>query len=271
MRIFSGKIPLQFILLGIVISSLSVACSTNKKIAYFQDVPDSLYLKVHENQVKKFVDPVIQSNDILQVTILTLDPGENSVLSNTNSAAFPVQPSSGGGASLPVNGFMVDRDGLIELPIVGKIKVSGLTTAAARDTIHNIVAKYYKTPVVNVRFTNFSVSVLGEVQRPGTYTVPNEKVSVLDAISMAGDLSIFGRRENVMVIRDSLGSKKVVRLDLNNLSQTVQSPYFYLSQGDMVYVEPNKAKIASTDAYRARNLTIAVSVISLLIIIISRL
>ena len=254
-----------------MISSLLVACSTNKKITYFQDVPDSLYLKVHENQVKQFSDPVIQNNDILQVTILTLDPSENSVLSTSNSSSFPVQPSSGGGAGAPVNGFLVDKDGLIELPIVGKIKVSGLTTAAARDTIHNLIAKYYKSPVVNVRFTNFSVSVLGEVARPGTYTVPNEKVSVLDAISMAGDLTIFGRRENVIVMRDSSGSKKVIRLDLNNLSQTLQSPFYYLNQGDLVYVEPNRAKVASTDAYRNRNFTIAVSVISLLLIIISRL
>jgi polysaccharide export outer membrane protein len=123
--------------------------------------------------------------------------------------------------------------------------------------------------VVSVRFANFNITVLGEVARPATYVVPNEKVSILDAIGMAGDLTIYGKRENVLLIRDSLGIKKMMRFDLNSTS-TLLSPYFYLRQGDVVYVEPAKSKIAASDAVKTRNITLLGAGLSLLIVIFSR-
>lgn len=248
------------------------SCGTNKNITYFKDVPDSLYLAPHPLLGQAFTDPSIQPNDILQVSILTLDPTVNTALAAGNNTTFSVQPGSSSSpvAPTPISGLLVDRDGLVELPVVGKIKVSGLTTAQARDTIHEKVAVYYKNPVVNVRFANFSITVLGEVARPASYVVPNEKVSILDAIGMAGDLTIYGKRENIMLIRDSLGVKQVIRFNLNS-SETFRSPYFYLRQGDMVYVEPNKSKVASTDAVKARNIGLIATGLSLLIVIFSRL
>ncbi len=248
------------------------SCSTNKNITYFQNVPDSIYRISTIVTASTFTDPLIQPNDILQVSILTLDPAANNVLTSANSSSFSVQPLISGlsGTPPPTAGFLVDKNGFIELPVTGKIRVSGLSTSDARDLIHHSVSRFYKDPVVNVRFTNFSVTVLGEVARPAAYIVPNEKVSVLDAIGMAGDLTIYGKRENVLLVRDSSGQKIFVRFNLNS-SQTFTSPYFYLKQGDMVYVEPNKSKIASTDAVKNRNFTIAASGLSVMIILLSRI
>ena len=248
------------------------SCGTNKKITYFKDIPDSLYESAKNINSFPFRDPVIQTSDILQISILTLDPQANNVLTTANTSSYAVQPGSSitPAGTTPVAGFLVDNTGQVELPVIGKIKVAGLTTSAARDSIHNKVAAYYKDPVVNVRFANFNITVLGEVARPATYVVPSEKISILDAIGMAGDLTIYGKRENVLLIRDSSGTKQTIRFDLNSTS-TLASPYFYLRQGDLVYVEPGKNKIAASDAARTRNITLLASGFSVLIVLFSRL
>lgn len=255
---------------GLVV--LASSCSVDKKITYFKNIPDSVYNAARVIPSSGYSDPQIQSNDILQVSILTLDPQVNSVLAAGNNMVFSVQPGSSTSpvAPTPISGILVDNEGTIELPVVGKIKVSGLTTSVARDSIRSRVGIYYNNPVVNVRFANFSITVLGEVARPAAYVVPNEKVSILDAIGMAGDLTIYGKRENVLLVRDSMGVKTSVRFNLNS-AETFSSPYFYLRQGDMVYVEPNKARVASTDAVKARNISLIATGISLLVVIFSRL
>ncbi len=214
---------------------LITGCRTNKNLTYFRDISDTAYISSQTRKLALFNDPVIQAKDILQVTILTLDPDDNKALAV--NAEQPQQYGVGNEPSVP--GFQVDQDGMVELPIIGKIKLAGLTTAQARDTVHNRVAKYYNSPVVNVRFSNFTITVLGEVAKPGIFRVPNEKINIMDAIGLAGDLTIYGKRENVMLMRDSLGEKKIVRLDMRS-SATLSSPYFYLRQGDIIYVEPGK-------------------------------
>lgn len=269
MALVNKSLSVAFILL---LTVAMVSCSTHKKITYFENTPDSIYLTPKVLNGAAFQEPIIRANDILQVSILTLDPEVNNVLTTTNSSTFSIQPGSSNtpAAGASVTGFLVDNSGTVELPIVGKIKVEGLTTSAARDSIHNRVEVYFKNPVVSVRFANFNVTVLGEVARPATYVVPSEKVSLLDAIGMAGDLTIYGKRENILLIRDSSGVKQMIRFDLNSTSSLL-SPYFYLKQGDIVYVEPGKNKVAAADAVKTRNITIAASGISLLILLISRL
>ncbi len=257
----------------LITSVLLSSCSTNKKISYFRDIPDSVFLAARNINTTSFEEPLIQPNDILQVSILSLDPQLNNMLTAANSVAFSVQPSSSNvtsASAAPISGFLVDKKGMIELPVIGKIKVSGMSTADARDFIHDRVAIFYKDPVINVRFANFNITVLGEVARPATYVVPNEKLSVLDAIGMAGDLTIYGKRENILLVRDSLGQKKYIRFDLNS-SSMFNSPYFYLRQGDVIYVEPAKAKIAASDGVRNRNITLVASGLSLLIVLFSKI
>lgn len=256
--------------MGIFILLLS-SCAAPKNVTYFQDVPDTLRQKMVE--MSAYYTPVIQPDDILQVSIQTLDPAATALLSQQNTNTWPSIGANTGAAGNPtavnVSGYLVDKEGYVILPLIGKVMASGKTTDAIRDEIRAKAAEYYKDPVVTVRFANFKITVLGEVARPSTYVMPSEKVTLLDAIGIAGDLTIYGKRENVMLIRDNNGKKEFVRFNLNN-SNIFTSPYFYLRQGDVVYVEPNKAKVATTDMAQVRRLSILATALSLMIVIATR-
>lgn len=249
---------------------LFTACGSHKNVAYFKDIKDSVYNTPVASVPTSFTDPKIQPNDILQVTIQTIDPQANNVLSSNNSTY--TTPATAGVQSVQqsqVPGFLVDKSGMIQLPLVGQLKVSGLSTSEVRDLVTEKVARYYKDPVVNVRLANFTVTVLGEVTRPSSYLIANEKASILDALGMAGDITIYGKRENVMLIREEGGEKKFVRFNLNS-SDIIRSPYYYLRQGDVIYVEPGKAKAATTDMAKTRNYALLASGLSVLIVLLSR-
>ncbi|NSL85458.1 polysaccharide export protein [Chitinophaga sp. Mgbs1] len=253
-----------------VLSICLFSCAAPKNITYFKDLPDTLNNR--EVTQAAFKTPVIQSDDILQVSIQTLDPAATTLLNQQNTASWPVTGNSSlqpAAASNGVAGYLVDKEGNIVLPLVGKVLVKGLSTDQVRDTIRAKAAEYYKDPVVNVRYANFKITVLGEVNRPSTYVMPNEKVTLLDALGVAGDLTIYGKRENVLLIRENNGRKEFARFNLNN-SNLFTSPYFYLRQGDVVYVEPNKSKAASTDMAQVKRISIMASVLSLLIVVVSR-
>jgi len=268
----------KLVLLLIIPFCISLfSCTSYKKIPYFQDVSDT----VSTNQkIQAFIEPTIQYDDILSITINTLD------LQSNNAVNMPTAISSSGiigagsntssgtlSSNLAIpssSSYRVTKTGEIDLPLLGKIFVSGLTTNQVKDTIQKKMTNYYKTPTVDVRFANFKVTVLGEVTKPGTFTIPNEKFTLFDALGLSGDLTIFGRRENVLLIRDSADNKQLVRLNLNS-KQIISSPYFYLKQNDVVYVEPTNAKIANLDAVQNRYITIASAIISVLIIVISRI
>jgi polysaccharide export outer membrane protein len=257
------------VLMGSMLALFMGGCSSQKNIAYFKDVPDTVKRQMVE--MATYATPVIQPDDILQVTIQTLDPASTALMNQQNSPNWSVGGTSGAagaaGASSP--GYLVDKLGFVTLPLVGKISVKVKTTGDVQEAIRAKAAEFYKDPVVNVRFINFKVTVLGEVTKPATYVMPNEKVTLLDAIGMAGDLTIYGKRENVLLIREIEGKKEFVRFNLNS-SNLFTSPYYYLQQGDVVYVEPNKSKVVSTDAARLRNITIISSVLTLLVVIFSR-
>lgn len=247
------------------------SCKIYKKVAYFQDIPGKVSDTAHLIPTAAYTEPLIQPNDILQIAILTLDPQANYIFASTNMINFPTQPASSyfpPSTGQSVQGFMVDHEGMINLPVIGKVKVAGLTTTAIRDTIHNRVSVFYKEPVVNVRFANLGITIIGEIKQPATYVMTTEKISILDLIGIAGDLTIYGKCDNVLLIRDSAGQKQYIRFNLNS-AKLMSSPYFYLRQGDLVYVEPNKQKITSTDFIRVRNYSIIASSISLLFIVIS--
>lgn len=239
------------------------SCASQKNITYFRDVPDTVLNTTIAQAIYK--TPVIQADDILQVSIQTMDPNATLLL-NQQQVMAPTQQQ---GPTTVISGYLVDKDGNIALPLIGKVNVKGKSTDAVRDDIQAKVAALYKDPVVNVRFANFKVTVLGEVTRPSTYVMPNEKVTLLDALGAAGDLTIYGKRENVLLIREGDGKKEMIRFNLNN-SNLFSSPYYYLQQGDVIYVEPNKNKVASTDMQQVKRISIMASVLSLLIVIASR-
>lgn len=260
------------------------SCNTTKKIKYFQDIPDSgKTANIPEAQYKPLI---IRSGDILNINIETIDPLSTSMINSVNAASGSLATSTGatgnaatsalaglagaGQATQPVSGYIVDNEGNVDIPIIGKVKAAGYTADQLKSTIYNLAIKYFKEPTVIIRFANFKVSVLGEVLRPGQYIMPDQKESILDAIAMAGDLTIFGKRGNVLLIRDNLdGTKTTYRVNLKK-SDIISAPYYYLRQNDVIYVEPRSAKSDANDASQAKYVSIASAVLSLLIIIATR-
>jgi polysaccharide export outer membrane protein len=249
-------------------SFLLSSCVNSKKVTYFHDIPDT----THGTKIPSvaFKEPIIKADDILSISIQTIDPLTSLI---TNQAAGAM-PSIGASSATPtgqqvITGFLVDKEGYVELSMIGKVKLDSLTTHEARELIREKSSAYFKNATVNVRFANFKITVLGEVAKPATYTMPNEKVTLLDALGLAGDLTIYGKRTNVLLIRDNNGKKEFERFDLNS-SKIFESPYFYLRQNDVVYVEPTKAKVAALNTARTQNITIIGAALSVLIILVSR-
>ncbi len=265
-----------FVLL-VLMSSTICSCSGYKNISYFKNVDTtaSVYNKGEIIPVSEYTEIRLLPDDILKVSITTLDPEANGAANITASgnlinSASPVTGLQSAGAKAP-DGYLINKDGNIELPLLGQINVGGLTTAEARDKIFQKASVYYKNPTVNVRLANFRVTVLGEVAKPGTYNVDGERISVLDALGLSGDLTIYGKRENLMVIRqDGEKNKKIARLNLNDINM-MRSPFYYLKQGDVLYVEPGKGKAAATDMAATRNYAIIGSALAVLITLISRI
>ena len=255
---------------------LITSCTSQKKIVYFQNTrneSDTI------NAIKPYV-PKIQQGDILAIPITSLNAAASSFF-NPFSSGLSANPTDLGATSAVGNatanasssnsslGYLVDQNGMIEIPILGPIKLEGLTTSEARDTIKNRLKTYVKEPGVNVRFLNYKISVMGEVTRPSIYVIPYERVTLPEALAMAGDLTIYAKRENVLVIRDNNNKKEFGRVNLNN-RDVFSSPYYYLHSGDMVYVEQGKAKAAQSDQ-TFRILPIVLSALTVIGLIIVRL
>lgn len=251
----------------LVIVLLLSSCSVKKTI-YFNDLPvDTLQVI---KKASAFQEPTVQRDDILNISIHTLDPMTSQVANQAMAVQAIGASSATNVGTQSITGFMVDKEGYIHMALIGAVHVAGLTTYQAREAITARASQYFKEPNVQVRFANFKITVLGEVARPATYTVPNEKISVLDALGLAGDLTIFGKRDNVLLIREQNGENQLIRLNLNN-SDLLASNYFYLRQNDVLYVEPGKGKAASNNASRTQTFAMIGSFLSLLIVAFSRL
>ncbi len=252
------------------------SCSPTKNIAYFQDITDTS--KVYSQVIKETYEGHIQPDDIIEIIINSINPQATAIFNlGNNVPVIPGLTQSSNNAIVTTDirntgsyGYLVDKGGVIDFPVVGKLRISGLTISQLKDTLALKLDQYLKNPIVNARILNYKITVLGEVVHPASYTLQSERISVVDALGMAGDLTIYGKRENVLLIREENAVRKFVRLNLNS-SAIFQSPYYYLKQNDVLYVEPNKARIASTDAQTVRNLSILTSVVTLIIVIVSRL
>lgn len=214
---------------------------------------------------------MIQPDDILSINVSSLNP-ESNVLFNKGTL-IPVASGTQDPGPVSANnstpeGYMVDRAGMVNFPVIGKIKLGGMKREDAQQKITDNLQNYVKNPIVNIRFLNFKVTVIGEVNKPSTFVIPGERINVLEALGMAGDMTTFGKRENVLVIREKEGIRTMQRINLNH-KDVFASPYFYLQQNDVVYVEPeNKEKVAQTSvSYRL--LPILTATISALAIILT--
>lgn len=263
---------IQLVVLFVTLSIAIFSCSSSKKIKYFQDIPDSGVIK--RIPVASYMAPKIQVDDILTIDVITVDPNAAAVINLGNAAVSGLQGGGNGSAAngqSAVNGYLVNKDGNVELPVLGEIKLIGLTTDEARLVIKERASAFYNNPSVIVRYANFKITVTGEVARPSIYVMPNEKVTILDALSMAGDLTIFGKRDNVLLLRDTTnGLKTAYRVNLNK-SSIIKEPYYYLRQNDYIYVEPTKGKSLVNDVQQTRNIAIFTSILTLLVVIASRI
>lgn len=228
------------ILIFIALFQITIlSCANVKKTLYFANQNDTT---LTSNNVAPLT--YIQTNDLLSIAVSSLNPNATAIF-NTPNNSF-VSSSSATGINLQSPGYLVNTDGYIQFPILGNLKVDGLTTIQLKDLITKSILdkKLLVDPVVVVRQLNFKVSVLGEVGHPTVLNVPSEKISLLEALGLAGDITVYGKKDNVMVIREEAGKKIIKRLDLNS-SQLFYSQYYYLKSNDIVYVEANKAKVAS--------------------------
>lgn len=193
--------------------------------------------------IRNYVAPKVQPNDILEITVSSLSAESNVLF---NNMILPTTGNTNVLADRINEGYLVDKDGTINFPVIGRIVLGGLTKDEAQQKMTDLIKAHVKNPIVNVRFKNFKITVIGEVAKPSTFIVETEKINVLEALGLAGDMTAFGRRENVLIIREKDGIRTAVRINLNDAT-VLNSPYFYLQQNDVVYVEPNnKVKVADT-------------------------
>ncbi|MFV0587853.1 polysaccharide biosynthesis/export family protein [Bacteroides reticulotermitis] len=256
----------------LLLSSLLVACQSYKKVPYLQDAE-----KVGQiEQQGKLYDATIMPKDLLTIVVSCENP-EAAVPFNLSVAT---QASAGFSASTattvqPVlQQYLVDNKGNVMFPVLGELHLGGLTKKQAEGLVVEKLKPYMKdAPIVTVRMVNYKISVIGEVTRPGTFTISNEKVNLLEALAMAGDMTVYGMRDNVKLIReDANGKQTIITLDLNK-AETILSPFYYLQQNDIVYVTPNKTVARNSDIGSSTSLwfsatSILVSLASLLVTLI---
>jgi polysaccharide export outer membrane protein len=223
----SEKLPQKILLLLVI---MLTSCASKKDIVYFQDVNNKEQIINQASNKAQLLKP----NDLIEVTVLAFDMDAVALFNGQGIS----ENSSGGAAKT----YLVDHKGFIEFPLLGNIKISGMTRMEATNILKDKISEYVKDPIVNLKLQNFKVTILGEVSRPGVYQVMNERITLLEALGLAGDMTIFGERKNVLVIRDNDGKKSYTRVDMTK-DDVFKSPVYYLSQNDVVYIEPNNSKV----------------------------
>lgn len=239
-----------------LIVTLGSSCIPYKTVPYFKDIAESGdSIKINNF----YTDPLIQKNDILKITVSSLDPDVTRLFS------FNSEERSSNNANSTGSNYLVDPDGFIRMPLIGQLHVEGSTTWQIRDTITKLLEPYLKETVVEIRIFSFRIAVMGDVVNPGMYSVQNERVTLTEALTLAGDLKISAKRDNILLVREENGQRKNIRFDLGNKA-TFDSPYYYLRSNDLVYVQPGPI---STRDINFRNLTYLTALFSLVALIIS--
>jgi polysaccharide biosynthesis/export protein len=269
---------------GVAMIILFSSCGNTRAITYMQGKFDTAKLSAID-----ISEAVIRKGDLLSIIVYSDNPQATALYNQTlvtmNSSSSGSVGSQTGGAngagggsgstagavstgSPTTPGYLVDEKGDIEFQGLGRLHVEGLTKSQLRDTLDSRLKDFLKNPYYTIRFMNYRFTMLGEVNRPGIFSIPGEHVSLLEAIGLAGDLTFYGRRDNVLIIRELNGKREWARLDLTK-PEIMGSPYFYLQQNDVVIVEANKRKVAASDQVTARNVTMGAAIVSAIAVIYS--
>ncbi len=258
---FKKNLMIKQILALTIVLLLLNSCASRDKLRYYQGIEEAAYAD------SITYNPVLKQDDLL--SIIVSSPSAEAT-ANFNVASFGVGNSGlapGATAAQPIYlSYLVDNQGKIDFPVLGKLTLGGLTRSQAMDMIKTKLKEYIKDPFVTMRILNFKVSVTGEVKAPGSFPVTTERVTLPEALAMAGDLTIYGKRDNILVIRETDGKKTYNFVDITK-ADFINSPFYYLAQNDMVYVEPNKVRMNSSAV--GPNISIILTSLSLLLAIYS--
>ena len=241
---------------GVVLLS---SCVSQRKLSYLRDVDMSSADSINQTYTP-LKENYITQGDLLSIFVNALDveavQAFNMPVANVqNLGAKTVTAATGGGS---LQGYWVDPEGNIDFPVLGKLHVEGMTTTMLKDTLTQLIGRSVKDPIININFMNFYVTILGEVKNPGRHGVNSQGMTIFDALGLAGDLTIYGKRNNVLVSREVDGKMEFARLNLND-EAIFASPYYHIRQNDVIYVEPNNARAISS-----QNIPLYLSVITTL-------
>ncbi|MDQ1141160.1 polysaccharide biosynthesis/export family protein [Pedobacter agri] len=240
----------NFALLALVI--LFTSCGSYKNIPYYQDLDKT---KSSEEQISNYKPTVIANADVIGINVSSRTPEASAIF---NYGAKDPQSA--------LNGYVVDQKGEVQIPLIGAVKVAGFTTAQVQEKLNQLLLTYYKDPVSNVRILNFKIAVYGDVLKPDVYSIKDEKITITQALTMAGDLNITALRKNVVLVREEDGKRNFVTIDLTSKS-IFNSPYYYLKNNDQIYVQPGKTKYATVETgYRTTSLILSgLSIVAIVI------
>lgn len=230
----------KYILITSVLAILLTSCKTQRDMLYFPDfVTNETITQVIPDSIKDFESP-IAPDDMLMITISALDPNAVAIFN------LPLQNHLSPGTTTVITTpvmqtYLVDSEGYIDFPVIGRIKLGGLTRRQAINVMKEKIGQYVENPIITLSCVNYKFSVLGEVNRPGTYEYESERLTILEAIGKASDMTIYGNHTNVLVIREQNGERTYTRVDLSN-PEIFTSPFYYVQRNDVIYVEPNLAR-----------------------------
>ena len=230
---------------------VATSCVSRQELVYFQD---EVLTDAQANFNKGFTIK-FKPDDLLTIDVSSLDPEAarpfNLPAVSYNNSVIDAQ------GRLKMQTYLVDLNGNIEFPVLGTVKIGGLSRSEANAMLKEMLSEYIKNPIVNIRLANFTITVLGEVNRPGTFLIQDERISLSEAIGLAGDMTIYGRRDNVFLIREIDGEKRYAKLDLTSVN-VVNSPNYYLTQNDVIYVEPNNARMRQSNFTQNNSLIVSI-------------
>lgn len=243
-----------------VATLMLASCVSPKEITYFQ-ASESDTTKTNTQVITASYEAIIQKGDILSIKVSSLSPEASSFFNPHEENYKDVGETS--------EGYLVNAQGKVEMPLIGEVTLEGLTVEQAKNHIKEKLGTYLKDPTIRIRFKNFRIIVLGEVNRPSVYYITSERITLPEAIGLAGDLTIYGKRQNVLVIRETDGKREFTEINLNK-RELFTSPYYYLRSNDIVYVQPGKGKVAAADNF-FRIAPLVISTLTMLTLLLVRL
>jgi polysaccharide export outer membrane protein len=245
----------------VVLAAMFFSCANKQEVVYYQNIEEvALAQKASSYEVK------IQADDLLSI-IVSAEDQEIAAPFNLKSVSMSTPgnvASVGGQQSMQL--YLVDATGAIDFPVLGKLHIGGLTRTEVLSLFKEKIGRYIKNPIINIRITNFKVSLQGEVNAPGSYTINSERITLIEALALGKDLTIYGKRDNLLIIREVNGVKSFNRVDITK-ADFINSPFYYLAQNDVVYVEPNKPRVNASAV--GPNTGVLISITSLLITLVT--